>query len=268
EQLIAESTGKHGRGALPVVGEPLGKASEYGADRAFVAVTTPDAPESPLAKALEQAGHPVFRIATTIDQLGGEFFRWEFATAIAGVVIGINPFDEPNVTDAKNRTKAQLDARKASGTFRLDPPLEKGAGYSRREHVRSTPVTTGAYIAILDYLPAEPRRAAVIEQLRGRLRQRTGTATTYGMGPRYLHSTGQYHKGGPNTGTFLIFTAADEHATPVPDTDYTFSALKYAQALGDFEALAAGDRRVIHYHFENPAADYTAELEKVLLALK
>ena len=268
EQLIAESTGKHGRGALPIVGEPLGKASEYLGDRAFVVVTTPNTPEPALAKQLEQVGHPVFRIATTIDTLGGDFFRWEFATAIAGAVIGINPFDEPNVTDAKNRTKAQLDARKASGTFRLDPPLEKGPGYSRREHERSAPVTGGAYLAILDYLPAEARRASVIAQMRGTLRRRAGTATTYGMGPRYLHSTGQYHKGGPNTGTFLIFTAADQHATPVPETDYTFSALKYAQALGDFDALAAGDRHVIHYHFDDPAADYTSALEKVLLAMK
>jgi hypothetical protein len=103
--------------------------------------------------------------------------------------------------------------------------------------------------------------------MRGALRQRTRIATTYGVGPRYLHSTGQYHKGGPNTGMFLLITAADASATPVPGTDYTFSALKYAQALGDFDALAAAGREVIHYHLEDPTADFSAELEKVALGL-
>jgi len=175
------------------------------------------------------------------------------------------------VAEAKKRTRDQLDARKATGTFRLQPPFEKGPGFSRREHRRSdaeTDALHGSYLAILDYLPGDSRRAAVIERLRRALRQRTGIATTYGVGPRYLHSTGQYHKGGPNTGMFLLMTAADSSATPIPDSGYTFSTLNQAQALGDFDALAAADRHVIHYHIDDPNADFTAELEKVALGLK
>jgi glucose-6-phosphate isomerase len=271
EQLIAESTGKNGRGILPVVGEPIGKPAEYGADRAFVALLTPDAADvRTAAKRLEDAGHPVYRITTTPAELGGEFFRWDFATAVAGAALGVNPFDEPNVREAKERTQAQLDARKATGTFRMDPPFERGPGYSRREHQpddRPAAATRGRYLAILDYLPADPRRAAIIERIRVGVRQRSQIASTHGIGPRYLHSTGQYHKGGPNTGTFLLITAADESATPVPGTDFTFSALKQAQALGDFDALAAAGRHVIHYHLDNPVADISAQLEKVAFGL-
>jgi glucose-6-phosphate isomerase len=269
EQLVAESTGKNGRGILPIVGEPVGPPAEYGQDRVFVAILTRDAGDLRAAvKRLEEAGQPVFRIETAPSDLGAEFFRWEFATAVAGAGIGVNPFDEPNVRDAKQRTQAQLDARHATGSFHLDPPLERGPGYSRREHQSQDGTPSGGrYLAILDYLPTEPRRAAIMERLRAGLRQRSKMASTHGVGPRYLHSTGQYHKGGPNTGVFLLITAADESATPVPGTDYTFSALKQAQALGDFDALAAAGRHVIHYHLENPAADFSAELEKVAFGL-
>ena len=270
EQLVAESTGKRGRGILPVVGEPIGKPAEYGRDRMFVALLTGDSDVRVAARKIEEAGFPMLRIETSPADLGAEFYRWEFATAVAGAVIGVNPFDEPNVREAKQRTQAQLDGRRATGTFHLDPPFEKGPGYSRREHRPDTPDPAAAshrYLAILDYLPFETRRPEVIERMRGALRQRTRIATTYGVGPRYLHSTGQYHKGGPNTGMFLLITAADASATPVPGTDYTFSALKYAQALGDFDALAAAGREVIHYHLEDPTADFSAELEKVALGL-
>jgi glucose-6-phosphate isomerase len=271
EQLIAESTGKHGRGILPVVNEPPGPAADYGHDRMFVALLTGDGDVRTAARRLEDAGHPVLRIETTAASLGSEFFRWEFATAVAGAILGVNPFDEPNVREAKQRTAAQLDGRRQIGTFRIDPPFTPGPGYSRREHRpegAEAPAATGRYLAILDYLPAEPRRAAVIERLRGAIRQRSHIATTHGVGPRYLHSTGQYHKGGPNTGLFLLLTAADASATPVPGADYTFSALKYAQALGDFDALAAAGREVIHYHFEDPTADFSADLEKVVMGLR
>ncbi|MFI5177248.1 MAG: glucose-6-phosphate isomerase [Vicinamibacterales bacterium] len=267
EQLVAESTGKEGRGVLPIVGEPIGRPNEYGDDRAFVAIAPAgDSELSGVIERLTLAGHPTFEIEMVPDDLGGEFFRWEFATAVAGSALGINPFDEPNVKDAKMRTQAQLDARRTQGLFRFDPPFERGQGYSRREHQRSGngEPATGRYVAILDYLPHEPQRAEVISRLRGALRRHTRFATTHGIGPRYLHSTGQYHKGGPNTGVFLLFTAVDESVSAVPGTDYTFSALKFAQALGDFEALAATDRHVVHYHIEDPAADYTAALENVL----
>jgi len=265
EQLIAESTGKDGRGVLPIVGEPIGKPSEYGPDRAFVSIALAGQTDLPPIARLAAAGYPTFEIEMNADDLGGELFRWEFATAVAGAALGINPFDEPNVADAKSRTQAQLDARHTQGMFRIDPPFVRGRGYSRREHGRDRDhPPAGRYVAILDYLPREPHRVEVIARLRGALRRHTGWATTHGIGPRYLHSTGQYHKGGPNTGLFLMFTAVDESVSAVPGTDYTFSALKFAQALGDFDALAAAGRHVVHYHIEDPAADYSAALESVL----
>ena len=265
EQLVAESTGKDSRGVLPIVGEPIGKPSEYGQDRAFVVIRRPWTTDlQDVGARLRTAGHGVFEIEMAIDELGAELFRWEFATAVAGAALGINPFDEPNVKDAKLRTQAQLEFRHARAAFRLNPPFERGQGYSRRETGRDANGGSATYIAILDYLPHEPRRADVIARLRAALRERTQLATTYGVGPGYLHSTGQYHKGGPNTGLFLLFTAVDDTVTPVPGTDHTFSALKFAQALGDFDALAATGRHVVHYHIEDPGADYTAALETVL----
>lgn len=270
EQLVAESTGKLGKGVLPVVGEPLGDVDDYGSDRAFVAILTEDAHDlGAMAARVEAAGHPVFRIDTAAANLGGEFFRWEFATAVAGAALDLNPFDEPNVRDAKMRTQAQLDTRRATGTFTLNPPLTPGAGYSRREHQPASLGTlpSGRYLAVLDYLPANPHRAVVIAKLRGALRHRLKLATTYGIGPRYLHSTGQYHKGGPNTGIFLLLTAADATETVVPGTDYTFSTLKQAQALGDFDALVAAGREVVHIHFDHPATDLAVQLETIALGL-
>ena len=190
EQLVAESTGKHGHGVLPVVDEPVGATAVYGHDRAFVAVLTPDAhAEREAAAHLAAAGHPVFTIGTSVADLGGEFFRWEFATAVAGVVLSVNPFDEPDVRGAKARTQAQLDARAATGAFRADPPLVAvGPGLSRREFRSSTaPSGDRRYIAILDYLPVDPSRADVVTRVRASLRDRTGRPNTHGVGPRYLH---------------------------------------------------------------------------------
>lgn len=267
EQLVAESTGKQGKGVLPVVGEPLGEVSDYGRDRAFVAVLNErDETTRQAADALEAAGHPVFRIDTSAEQLGAEFFRWEFATAVAGAILELNPFDEPDVRGAKLRTQAQLDARQATGAFRVDPPFEDRSGVSHRE-LRPVPPVAASYIAILDYLPASAERASVIAQLRADLRRRTGKATTHGVGPRYLHSTGQYHKGGPNTGLFVLVTSADQTSTPVPGAGYTFSVLKHAQAFGDFDALAAVGRTVIHHHIGDSERNAEAELASVLASL-
>jgi glucose-6-phosphate isomerase len=272
EQLVAESTGKNGTGVLPIVGELPGPADEYGADRAFVAVLTPGAQSTRArAVALQAAGHPVFIVESGTEALGGEFFRWMFATAVAGAALGVNPFDEPNVRDAKTRTASQLAAFERQGAFTLDPPFTDGSEYSRREHRRSEeepPGRPARYVAILDYLPPDPRRAELVSRLRSALRRRARLATTYGVGPRYLHSTGQFHKGGPNTGMFLLFTAADATATPVPGAGYTFSTLKHAQALGDFEALAAADREVVHYHFDDPTIDPVLAFERVLQSFK
>jgi hypothetical protein len=271
EQLVAESTGKEGRGVLPVVGEPVGAVPEYGRDRAFVAVTTPASTEtSTFADALEAAGHPVFRIATSSAELGGEFYRWEVATSVAGLALGVNPFDEPNVRSAKQRTQGQLDARQTTGAFSLDPPLERHGGALRREHRKASATSAsgpGRYVALLDYLPADGSRTSAVDRLRRAIRTRTGYAMTYGVGPRYLHSTGQYHKGGPDTGIFLLLTAADQTTTPVPDEAFSFSTLKAAQALGDFDALVAAGRDVVHCHVDDAAGDLAAALERAVNGL-
>lgn len=269
EQLVAESTGKLGRGVLPVVGEPAGPPEQFGADRAFVVATIPgDDTAARFADGLEAAGHPVFRIETHPAALGAEFFRWEFATAVAGAVLGLNPFDEPDVRSAKQRTQAQLDAHRTTGAFRIDPPLVAEPLYSRRDHAGANATRpANAYVAILDYLPADPSRAAAINRLRASLRRRLNVATTHGVGPRYLHSTGQYHKGGPNTGVFVLVTSGDATATPVPGANYTFSTLKRAQAFGDFDALVAGGRTVVHCHFDSSSADVVTRLEHVLASL-
>ena len=215
EQLVAESTGKHGKGALPVVDEPLGRPDEYGSDRAFVAIATDrDAPDEARLAALEAAGHPVLRLSTRIDGLGAEFFRWEFATAVAGAALGINPFDEPNVAEAKEKTKVcsprshrQGGCRKRARRPRL-PALASSLRRSRAirrlrsSGQRSDSLQPGDYVAFLSYLPATSDvelgdSARSVESIRATSR----VASTFGVGPRYLHSTGQYHKGGPNTGS-------------------------------------------------------------------
>jgi hypothetical protein len=176
------------------------------------------------------------------------------------------------VRDAKVRTQALLDARRASGGFRVEPPFDRQPGFFKRE-VQATrppdaPPPSGRYMALLDFLPNEPWHADLIGKIRNALRRRSGMATTHGVGPRYLHSTGQYHKGGSNTGVFVLLTADDSIATPVPETDYTFSMLKRAQALGDFEALVAAGRDVVHYHLEDPTVNITAELERIVSTVR
>ena len=269
EQLVAESSGKEGRGVLPVVGEPFGEPAEYGADRAFVALLLPgdDATEAQ-ARRLEDAGRRVLRLAMPPAELGGEFFRWEFATAVLGTSLRVNPFDEPNVRDAKTRTGAHLAYRAEGGNFRIDPPLERRAGWLMRMSRSHRPRQPGPrYLALLDYLPADAARADLIARLRVNYRRATGHATTHGVGPRYLHSTGQYHKGGPNTGLFVLITGADATRTQVPDQNYSFSSLKYAQALGDFEALVAAGRDVVHCHFEAAPADLEGVLDQAIASL-
>jgi hypothetical protein len=271
EQLVAESTGKDGRGVLPVVGEVLGEPSRYGPDRAFVVTSVNGTPVSPdRLHRLEAGGHPVFRITGEENHVGREFFRWEFATAIAGAALGVNPFDEPNVREAKTRTQRQLDARRRMGRFVLDAALEPGPGFSWRIHLPTGVTSSGAgrYIAILDYLPSAPAARAAVEACRAAMRADGTSAMTHGVGPRYLHSTGQYHKGGPNTGLFLLLTGDDPTETPVPGTDYTFGALKHAQALGDFEALAAAGRQVLHYHVHDLRTGLDAARRAILQRLK
>lgn len=265
EQLVAESTGKHGTGALPVVDEPLGRPEEYGEDRCFVAVSTEhDGPDSSRLAALEAAGHPVLRLSTSVSMLGAEFFRWEFAIAVAGSILEINPFDEPNVQEAKDKTKAILAAGDLSG----GRPAASGGGifaFSKFPGGSPADVVKAAlsslkprdYVAFLSYLPAEPAIEQAIAEIRERIRARYRVATTFGVGPRYLHSTGQYHKGGPNTAVAFVITGEDATSTAIPGAPYTFSQLKRAQAVGDFQTLEAHGRRAVRLHLDRgiePAA--------------
>ena len=259
EQLVAESTGKHGKGALPVVDEPLGRPDEYGSDRAFVAIATDkDAPDPARLDALEAANHPVLRLSTRLGGLGAEFFRWEFATAIAGAVLGINPFDEPNVSEAKDKTKAILAKHDLTG----GTPVAAADGVSvfSSAFVGPTPAAVIAeaveslgprdYAAFLSYLPNDPAIEAAFARIRGRIRAAKRSATTYGIGPRYLHSTGQYHKGGPNTCVAFVITGEDATSTAIPGAPFTFAQLKRAQAVGDYQTLEAHDRRTVRIHLD------------------
>ena len=280
EQLVAESTGKQGKGALPVVDEPLGGPDEYGQDRAFVAIATDrDAPDKDKLAVLDAAGHPVLRLTTRLDGLGAEFFRWEFATAVAGAALGINPFDEPNVAEAKEKTNALLAAYVRDRRLPETQPLARTGDIEihTRAFAGTTPAAVvraavhelkpGDYAAFLSYLPAgDTEVEQTISDVRLAIRSRTRAASTFGIGPRYLHSTGQYHKGGPNTALAFIITGDDTTATEIPGEGYSFSVLKRAQALGDFQTLEAHGRRVarIHVRSGNPAGALQALFAEAL----
>lgn len=277
EQLVAESTGKHHTGALPVVDEPLGRPDEYGNDRAFVAVATErDAPDEERLAALEAAGHPILRLTTRVDGLGAEFFRWEFATAVAGAALGINPFDEPNVAEAKDKTKALLAAYASNGRLPEPGPVATADGVSvfSSRFTGASPsdvlawmirsVEAGNYIAFLSYLPPGHDVETAVAEVRTAIRSRTRAASTFGVGPRYLHSTGQYHKGGPDTALAVVITADDVTTTPIPGAGYSFSILKRAQALGDVETLEAHARPTVRIHVND--ADSAARLVEHLFA--
>jgi glucose-6-phosphate isomerase len=276
EQLVAESTGKHGKGALPVVDEPLGRPDEYGQDRAFVALASDrDAPDKDRLAELAAAGYPVLRLSTRLDGLGAEFFRWEFATAVAGAALGINPFDEPNVSEAKEKTRTLLAVHAKQGRFDEGSPLATSdeiavftrdfAGSSPAAVVRAAiaSLKPGDYVAFLSYLPATPEVEHAIAEARLAIRSRSRAASTFGVGPRYLHSTGQYHKGGPNTALAFVITADDDSETEIPEAGSSFAVLKRAQALGDVETLEAHDRRVVRLHLTT--ADPAAAIERVFV---
>ncbi len=229
EQLIAESTGKQDVGVVPVVGESLGAPDVYGSDRVFVAIGEHDGLD-----ALEHVGHPVVRLLfEDREQIGGEFFRWEMATAVAGYVLGINPFDQPNVQEAKDATKAIL------GSGAVEDPGFDDLG-ALLEHVGE-----GDYVAILAYLDRTSETEDAIERARLAIRDRYQVATTTGFGPRFLHSTGQLHKGGANNGVFIqVVDAGRSVDLPIPGQLYSFGTLIDAQALGDLRALRGRGRRV------------------------
>jgi len=241
EQLIAESTGKQGKGIVPIVGEPLGDPSVYGDDRVFVAISFADSSLS--LNAFADVGHPVIeRRLTSLYDLGAEFFAWEFATACAGWRLGINPFDQPNVQEAKDATKELL--AEFTKNKRLPDTTPETSLVDAVQSQLAT-VKPGDYIAFLNYLEETPEIDQTLRDIRVYLLDTTHCATTVGFGPRFLHSTGQLHKGGPNSGVFFQLGAKDDVDFPVPGEAYSFSVLKEAQALGDFRALKARGRRVV-----------------------
>jgi glucose-6-phosphate isomerase len=284
EQLIAESTGKHGVGIVPIDAEPLGAVGVYGSDRAFVRISlagSDDGGRDSLADALEAAGHPVIRIelADPID-LGAEFVRWEVAIAIAGAVLGIDPFDQPNVEEAKQLTRDLLEARgdgrdrratDAAGAvqpiaasdgltlygdaaLRLTSGAGDVVGELARHLARRRP---DAYLCLQAFIAPTPARDEAFARIRTLLRDRTQRATTAGYGPRFLHSTGQLHKGGPDTGVFLQITAEPSKDLPIPGWSESFGTLIAAQALGDLASLQKRGRRVLRTHFTDAHAGLT-----------
>ncbi|MGH2357270.1 MAG: bifunctional transaldolase/phosoglucose isomerase, partial [Candidatus Limnocylindria bacterium] len=269
EQLIAESTGKQGRGIIPVVGEEPAAADAYPDDRAFVLVAAADDASrdwDALARSLEEAGHPVERLELRDPyDLGAEFVRWEVATAAAGIVLGIDPFDQPNVQESKDATRSLLDAYRRDGALPVPAPLVSEPGVTATADAGALgdePVTVdGAlrqllgtaqagrdYVAICAYLPPDRFVAERLGTVRHAVRDALGVATTLGFGPRFLHSTGQLHKGGPDAGVFLQLTAEPRKDLPIPGWQESFGTLIAAQALGDLASLQRRGRRVLRLH--------------------
>jgi len=272
EQLIAESTGKEGRGILPVIEMESGSNGAYAPDRNFVALELEgDGPGNPALPSLRESGCPFISIKLKdIYQLGGQFFLWEFATAVAGFHLGVNPFDQPDVDAAKKKAQEFLKIYKESGALPPDKPklMEKGIGIfsdltalSLKNFLKVflSQARPGDYLAIQAFLDPGPETACILEQLAGRLRARTRLAVTWGFGPRFLHSTGQLHKGDSGQGLFIQITADDSEDLPIPDgpgaehAGLSFSVLKAAQARGDFEALKGRGRRIIRFHLGKDA---------------
>lgn len=289
EQLIAESTGKRGVGIVPIDAEPRADATSYGSDRAFIrlalAGTTDGAAADTFADELEAAGHPVIRIALAdpID-LGAEFVRWEVATAIAGAVLGIDPFDQPDVEQAKQLTRDVLagaergDAPSAppaplavgdgltlygDASLRLTTPDGGVEGELARHLARRKPA---AYLALQAFVAPTPARDEALARIRALLLASTGQATTAGYGPRFLHSTGQLHKGGAPIGWFLQLTADHPNDRPIPGWPYTFGQLIDAQAAGDFAAIESHDLPILRVHLGDDVDAGLAALERALAA--
>ncbi|HTS14021.1 MAG TPA: hypothetical protein VMH24_00010 [Candidatus Sulfotelmatobacter sp.] len=278
EQLIAESTGKQGTGLVPIVDEPLGPPAVYTDDRVFVRLAPPppggDAAwrttSDAALEALAAAGHPVLDVAMP-GGLGAEFFRWEFATAVAGAVLGVNPFDEPNVTESKQNTARLLEVFRREGALPdagaptategplalfADGSAAAGAAAVLKAHLAR--LGPHGYLALQAFIASTPERDAALAGIRQRLRDATRRATTVGYGPRFLHSTGQLHKGGPATGCFIQLTADHPADLPIPGAPETFGTLIGAQAAGDLGALRAHGLPALRIHL---GADPDAGLE-------
>jgi glucose-6-phosphate isomerase/transaldolase/glucose-6-phosphate isomerase len=254
EQLIAESTGKLGRGIVPVEGEPLGGPGAYGEDRLFVHVKMANDPADKAVTALEKAGRPVVTLVLRDKlDLGAEFMRWEVATAVAGAILGIDAFDQPNVQESKDNTKRVLEGFKRSGRL---PAAEAVPAAEAEGALRSLlgKGRQGAYLAVMAYTERTAGSERSLRSIRSAVRDATRFATTAGYGPRFLHSTGQLHKGGPPTGLFLQVVQDDGEEIQIPGQPYGFSVLKQAQALGDLESLSSRKLPVVRVTLgSNPA---------------
>jgi transaldolase/glucose-6-phosphate isomerase len=286
EQLLAESTGKKGRGLIPLAGEPLASPERYGPDRIFAYLELEgraDQAQTEAVDALARAGHPVLRVLVRdIWALGQEFFRWEIAVAVAGAIIGVDPFDQPDVEASKVRTRALMDAYEDSGAAAAEPPIfrENGValyadprnaaelgrhntldGYLKGHFAR---VKAGDYVALLAYVGRDAAHSETLTRLRAGIRDATGAATCLGFGPRFQHSTGQAFKGGPNTGVFLQITCDDPADLDVPGHRYSFGVVKAAQARGDLDVLVERGRRALRVHLR----DVDAGLEHLTHAVE
>jgi glucose-6-phosphate isomerase len=291
EQLLAESTGKEGRGIIPVDREHIGPPDVYGNDRLFAYLrleSEPDAEQDAAVAALEKAGQPVVRIVVPdIYDLGQEFFRWEIATAVAGSVIGINTFNQPDVEASKIETRKLTEAYEKSGSLPPESPVlqdggiklftdDKNAAALKQAaggdatlagHLRAhlNRLRAGDYFAVLGYIQMNEAHESQLQAIRHAVRDKRRVATCLGFGPRFLHSTGQAYKGGPNSGVFLQITCDDAADLPVPGQKYTFGIVKAAQARGDFQVLAERNRRVLRVHL---GADVAADLTKLQRAVQ
>jgi glucose-6-phosphate isomerase len=281
EQLIAESTGKNGKGVVPIAGEPLADPASYGTDRLFVRVRVKgdsDVDDSAI-RALKTFA-PVAEI--DVDEpaaLGAEFLRWEIATAVAGAILGIDPFDQPNVQQAKDATQKLLAEYRTTGRLPIGAPdvtapnkialtLTRAARSAHQSAADAllTSLGPGDYFALLAYLGPDAALEREVQRLRRAVRDRTRAATMFGYGPRYLHSTGQLHKGGANNGVFLLVTATPAEDLPIPGEPFSFGTLELAQAVGDFAALDAAGRRGLHAHLPAPDPALLRALSEMLLA--
>ena len=295
EQLIAESTGKLGKGIIPVDREDLGAPDAYGNDRIFAYVrleTASDAAQDAKVAALEKAGHPIVRIAVAdIYNLGQEFFRWEIATAVAGSILGINAFNQPDVEASKIVTKELTSEYESKGSLPAEKPILEEAGFKLftdeknvaelaqaastgpssdtplKSYLRAHLARLGAgdYFALLGYVEMNAEHESLLQALRMTVCDRKHVATCLGFGPRFLHSTGQAYKGGPNSGVFLQITCDDAQDLPVPGQKYTFGVVKAAQARGDFQVLIDRKRRALRVHL---GSDVKAGLAKLAELVK
>ena len=292
EQLLAESTGKDGAGLVPIDREVLGPPEVYGEDRLFAYLqlrSAPDAARDTAVAELERAGHPVVRIAVDDPyDLGEEFFRWEIATAVAGSILGIHPFDQPDVEASKGATRRLTDEYERTGALAVETPIFTGDGITLftdeananalRKLLDGEPtlagylaahlsrLDTGHYFAMLAYIEMSEAHDRTLQSMRMVVRDTTRVATCVEFGPRFLHSTGQAYKGGPNTGVFLQITCDDALDLPVPGQKYTFGVVKAAQARGDFQVLVERNRRALRAHLGADVAGGLATLHRALTA--